>query len=467
MKLRLPLGVEAMPPGVLILWGFAVLFSVIVVVQAILSAAAGNAVSVVWLKVTLLLQISVLLPLTLAAMAQLVEMRWVSLSRVWPSSALRQDVRGVCNLLWLAWALAALPALVLALLTHGVSVTLVEAGVGPALAALTLAMFALQGAAWQGLIHPAWLLAPGPAIAWLGARAWDTPWTDLLGVGPLGMAIALLSLPGVLMWLQQRLGQPLQLAAGPQPRTPRQWFAAASGSLRERWRYVDGREGGYLLALLLMQIGIQAMVFTKGSVVLVPWGSEVTGWYGLRILLLALVVTPALRSRDLHWRWLLAPSGAFRRHLGQRIVASTLGSLAVIFCIVALVALPLMHWSGLSWSDASARALSYGAPLSLDLVLATALAAGLRGLSTSRVWPLLALGAGMCAWVLAGWLAGLSFWTGDNTAYWHRDATFAAATLGLAAFFTLLANRIWARADLGEIFRQAVPNADKSEWRLR
>jgi hypothetical protein len=465
VKLRLRLGVETMPARVLLLCGVTVLYSVIVVALALLSAATGHGVSDVSLKWTLLLQLSVLLPLPLATMAQLVEMRWVSLSRVWPSSALRQDVRGVCHVLWLAWALVALPALVLALLTLGSSVTLVEAGVGPALAALTLAMFALQGAAWQGLIHPAWLLAPGPAIAWLAARGWDTPWTDLLAFGPLGMAIGLLSLPGVLMWLQQRLAQPLQLAAGPTPRTPRQWFAEASGSLGERWHYVDARQGGPTLAIMVPIISLQVAI--PNNVVLVPWGSEVTGWYGLRILLLAAYVTTALRSRDLHWRWLLAPTGAFRHQLGQRIVASTLGSLAVILCVVGLVELPLMHWIGLSWSDASARVLSYGAPLALDLVLATALAAGVRGLSPRYVWSVLALSAGMCAWVLVGWLAGLSFWPGDNTALWHRDATFAAATLGLAAFFTLLANRIWARADLGQIFRQASPNADKSEWRLR
>ncbi len=451
--MKAPRALDLTPPSVRVVWGFFAALALIVSVLAVVSAFTSTNPGTSWRGELLLLQLGAILPLPLTMISALVEARRLTLGRVAPRLALRADRHGSRHAVVAVWLLVSAADAALVWLHAGTAWPPAAVLWPAATVSLVLALMVMQGAAWNGLAPVPWLLAP-PALLALGTwYGWAALWGDLQALGPWWHLAPLCSLPLAWWRLERRLSAPLRIAPGPQVLAPRQRVAAGTVALTERWRYVDARAQGVATAIWLPQLLAESAFSGRNSFWSTPWGGGINAWYLPRLMLLALLATLLLRSSQMHWRWLLAPTGAFRRRLGQRIVASTLGLLlAVATVIVGIAALILLGTGHFHGAKAWDLALHQGLPLALDILLAVTLATWVRG----RVRSLMAAGfvyLGLAAtWLLLLWVLGFKLQAFEAPALWLRDTTHATATLLLAALFTLLANRAWARADLGHLF---------------
>jgi hypothetical protein len=203
-----------------------------------------------------------------------------------------------------------------------------------------------------------------------------------------------------------------------------------------------------------------------------PWGSSFTTAGLLRLLVFTLLASILLSTPALHWRHLLAPTGAVRASLGWRIWLTTyfvvVGLMFLILTPVGLGVLVFSEDSAVLWPRVPELLLSYLPPLLLDLALATALAALIRGWAGSQgralaAWAVLAL-----AWGLVQLLTYVS--TGQGMlVLMHRDGSYALLSLVATACCVWGAARTWSRADLGELMRRSrkPSTADEDTWSWR
>lgn len=464
------------PGGLVVLWLICVAMGGAAVLVATVSGASGGTVAAGWHAGFATLASALLLPLPFLTLDQLRAQRRVWLGRVAPLAAWQQALYDHRRMLLLSWALAALPLLVLRLLTRPAD----EAWAATALAALwpaallagLMGLGLLLAAALAGLLAWPWGLAaggalmalvvpgadgvPAAAVPQLGAHFGPPAAGLLFGTALMALLAATASLASHLV--HGRLAQvpdTTLLKPGPVQRLTQRW-----AQFSERWRRVDGRANAGLIVSAGSQLPNNLANPNADVHFFQAWGSTVTPMHGLRLALLTVVAALLLRGALLHWRVLLAPGGRFRRDIGLRVVGSTLVSLlayvAMYLGIVALLFALLPFLPAVPWQRLPALAFSHGLPLLADLALAVALAAWLRGLlgGPTRVIAWLC-GAALVLAAAVFVLAPLLGVEGAASAVlWTRGPAHHAAQLALAALFTVLAQRAWARADLGELARR-------------
>lgn len=375
--------------------------------------------------------------------------RHVIMGRVAPVSALRSEETARRCALLLVWAGSSLPV---ALLGWPVGPSQVMPGgwiAGPSLLAVWMALCAIHVAAWHGSLPAVGLIAPLPLVTWLALQGWDQVLSTWRSPGRVVNGLLALILPWALSWLGQRLEVGWRLRVGARPPSIRGRVAAFVNRVALRWQYVDAGGGVFVL---LFQLALQ--LNGSGIVVLVPSGGRVTVWFGLGIAACALFCAPALTARDLHWRWVLAPKSGFRSGLGHRVVGFTLLRLVGGLGAVAAVALPVALHAGASPGDVAKWSGRVALPMLNDLALGVAIAAFIRGrVSNAATWRGLGIpiGVGLAGTALA--LLWIGPWHG-NPVLWLREWPHELGTLGLTAAITQLANRTWAKADLGRILRE-------------
>lgn len=467
------------PGGLLVLWLICVAIGGAAVLVAMVSGATGGTVAAGWHAGFTTLASVLLLPLPFFTLHQLRDQRRVWLGRVTPLAAWQRALQDHRRTLLLSWALAALPLLVLRLLARPAdeawATTAVAALWPAALLAGLIGLGLLLAAALAGLLARPWGLAAGSALVALVVPGADgvpaaalpklgahfgQPAADLLfGTALMALLAATAALTSHL--LHGRLAQAPDatlLKPDPVQRLTQRW-----AQFSERWRRVDGRANAGLIVSVGSQLPNNLSNPNADAHFFQAWGSTVTPMHGLRLALLTAIATLLLRGALLHWRVLLAPGGRFRRDIGLRVVGSTLVSLLVYVAlyigIVALVFTLLPFFPAVPWQRLPALAFSHGLPLLADLALAVALAAWLRGLLGGPLRVIAWLcGAALMLVAAVFMLAPLLGVEGAaRSVLWTRGPAHHTAELALAALFTALAQRVWARADLGELARRPPP----------
>ncbi|MDN3545080.1 MAG: hypothetical protein ACK4S6_12135 [Roseateles asaccharophilus] len=471
---------ERTPVGWVVLWVICAVMGGTVLVALLMSGLAMGQLDAGWHTGLSLLATALLLPLPFATLAQLRVQHRVWLGRVAPLALWHKALRDHQRDLLLFWAVIALPLLVLRLLMPPAgehwAMTVLSALWGAAMLAGLLGLALLLAAALQGLLSWPWGLGAGSAL--LALSYWHmatTPEALVLAWALQGLSPAVALAGGVtsLLMMMGMAAMASRLIHGRLAREARELgnlpgpvlrFKQSLGGIwmrwSEPWRRVDNpAELGSIPIAMLPQIASNLSNPDSERHFLQTWGSTVTPGHGLRLLALTLLATCLLRGAVSHWRVLLAPGGHFRRHLGPRIVGSTLASL-VGFIVALSLALALLFTllpflPSPPWRQFPTLAWRYGLPLLADLSLAVALATCLRGMLGSAkkvITGLLGAGLLFTAVLLAPMLlGGESLW---NTVLWTRGPAHHVAELALAAVFTLLARRAWARADLSELARK-------------
>ena len=466
-------------PGMTVWWALIAVIAGAGALVATLGAVTGERFVPRWHAEFLALAGALLLPVPFFVLDRLQAERRVWVGRAAPllgwHTALRRS-----RLTWLmSWALAAAPLVLMRLLTRPVAeawaVTVVMAFVTAALLAALLGLGLLAAAAWQGLLNgPAGAVAGVAAVGVLplgvaavapeGLAAWGAQlgWPiEVLTAGALASLLAAGLAWQAVQFVQERLESPRDGLIG-QP-SPRQRLRDLRLHAVHRWGRIDPAVNFGLLAAIAGQLPANLTHPHVDMHFFQAWGSSVSPLHGLRLAALALVASLMLCGVAPHWRDLLAPGSGFRRAVGLRVVGRTMESmlfqLILLLAIVAAVfwLMPFLDWAEeVSWASLSRVVWSYGLPLLVDLTLAVALAAWLRGWlgSVGRVvGVIVALGA---AWAAMVFLAAppLGLETFARSTLWTCGPAHLAGELALAACFTLLAQRAWARADLGAMVRR-------------
>lgn len=482
-------GVPAIWPdrvfGWLVISGtLAACISVLSVVVALLSAFAGRPFSMVWVALVFTATSILLAPLPLLTLPALRAEGRVLNARRAPAAVWRHRVARHNGMVGAALLVAALALVLLRLLATPAPSVVQALLPGALLCALGGAMVLLSAAA-ERLLPP--LAGAGLLVALVvavqhggsfAALAWTTGAGAMPGQVSAGQALLVCVLGASLLPLslaavQRRLigavaAQPL--AAGPGQAGP-SWPRQLADTLRrhfERWRQIDGPAIGGLWVVVLSQLpsNIGTSMSKPDAGFLQPWDSTVTAMHGLRLLLLTALALAALRADGLHWRYLLAPTGRFRRTLGPRIVGSTLLfmalSMALVLCVLALLWMLLPFLPEVPWPRLPGASLAYGVPLLVDLMLATALATWLRGAAGSAGRAFVVLATAVLAF--AALSLGFALWPGavplHQQVLWTRGWGHMACQLLLALVFTLAAQRAWRRADLAPLARAAAAARD-------
>lgn len=470
---------ERAPLGLVVLWVICAGLGGTVLIALLMIGLAMRPLDEGWHTGLNLLATALLLPLPFATLAQLRVQHRVWLGRVAPLALWHRALRDHQRDLLLFWAVIALPLMVLRLLTPGAdetwALTVLSALWSAAMLAALLGLALLLAAALQGLLPWPWGLGAGGGLL---ALQFGHPelFTEALTLGPQAISPAAALAGGVtslllmagLAAMASRLVHS-RLAShelensnlqGPVLRF-KQGLSGVWMRWSEQWRRVDNpAKLGSLPVIVLAQLPSNLSNADSERHFFQSWGSTVTAGHGLRLLVLTLFATSVLRGAISHWRLLLAPGGQLRRHLGPRIVASTLASLLSTITLIALAVTLLFTLLPFvpnpPWRQLPSLAWRYGLPLLADLCLAVALATWLRGMlgSVKKVIIVL-LGASMLlmvALLVVPALLGLEgFWT---AVLWTRGPMHHMAELALAAMFTLLAQRAWTRADLGQMARK-------------
>jgi hypothetical protein len=466
-------------PGMTVWWALIAVIAGAGALVATLGAVTGERFVPRWHAEFLALAGALLLPVPFFVLERLQAERKVWVGRAAPllgwHAALRRS-----RLTWLmSWALAAAPLVLMRLLTRPAAeawaVTVVMAFVTAALLAAVLGLGLLAAAAWQGLLNgPAGAVAGAAAVGVLplgvaavapeGLSAWGEQlgWPiALLAAGALASVLAAGLAWQAVQFVQERLESPRDGLIG-QP-SPRQRLRDLRLHAAHRWGRVDPAVNFGLVAAVAGQLPANLTHPNVDMHFFQAWGSSVSPLHGLRLAVLTLVASLMLRGVSPHWRDLLVPGSGFRRAVGLRVVGRTMESVLVqLVLLLAILAavfslMPFLDWADeVSWASLSRVVWSHGLPLLVDLTLAVALAAWLRGWLGSLgrvVGVIVGLGAAWAAAVfLAAPLLGLEGFA--RSTLWTRGPAHLAGELALAACFTLLAQRAWARADLGAMVRQ-------------
>jgi hypothetical protein len=286
------------------------------------------------------------------------------------------------------------------------------------------------------LMLPGWL---GLAALW---RAWrDAGWPLHLA----GCALLLFSL-----W---RLNS--QLATeNASPDSPARWLVAWRQRGLAHWGLLE--PGGSVTYVILMT-QLWLPMFSGGSsntLLIQAWGMPLDVFHGLRVLLFTAMLVGMLRSRDMHWRWLLAPQGRFRAGLALRVardswlpLAAAVGLSSLLACAVQMLIFKRPAGQALP------ALLTMSLPLLCDLSLALMLALLLRGWFSSAQ-----IRGSLLGFVVVMFLVLFSIWSDEAlkhaTPSWIARGWFSCLLeLALAAALLRWAQAVWARKDLHELLR--------------
>ena len=412
-----------------------------------------------------------LCPLPFTIVARLRDQWAVWTGRRAPRAALRQALRDLPGGLAITWLLGAVPLLVLRAAGLPPVAGLPELLAPVAVFTGLLGLAVWLAAALHGVLPPkAGLILLGAApLAVLIATAAVDPSGGAAGAGgsgggphpPWPMQLAFVALLPSAAWVLHRRLQADRLpqrADGP-PQSPWQRWQAWRARWTERFQAVDGKASLGMFGGMMGQLPVNLAKPDPEVHFLQPLGSSLGLAHGWRLALFTALALAALHSTALHWRVLLAPGHRLRASLGWRIIGGTLAMLG-LWCGLILLVSGFVAWllmladgpasgpRGLGWW--AARSL----PLLSDLLLATALAVWLRAVAGSRGW---AYGLVAAAALLPGLLMLLAHVLGPGWPFEgvvvRRDAAWLT-TQGLATLvFAGLAQRAWARADLGRLAR--------------
>jgi hypothetical protein len=466
-------------PGVGVWWGLIAAVAGASALAATVAAATGGQIAAGWHAGFLALASALLLPVPFHVLNRLHAERRVWVGRAAPLANWHAALRRSRRTLLLSWATAAVPLVLLRLLAQPPSeawaTAVLMAIFTTALLAAVLGLGLLAAAAWQGLLP--WPLGAAAGVAALALLAYGgsgavpeglPAWAEQLGgtlqallVGVLASLLAMGLAWQAVQLVHGKLDRPRNGPAGLP--SPRQRLQAWRLQWAERWRRVDPAVNIGVLAGVMGQLPANMTNPNADVHYFQAWGSTVSPMHGLRLYLLTLVASLLLRGAAPHWRELLAPGSGFRRSVGLRVIGSTLatvlGQLLLVLAVgvAAVLLVPGLDWpSETSWTRLPGVVASYGVPLLADLVLAVALAAWLRGWLGSLgrvVGVVVGLGAAWVALVvLAAPMLGIEGFA--RSTLWSRGPGHLAGQLALAACFTLLAQRVWARVDLGAMARR-------------
>lgn len=470
-----PAVLDGLADGPLLFWCLCAMVLGLVALLAMLSAATGARWSAAWQEALAAAACVLLLPLPFHAVHRLAAQWRVWRCRVAPLASWQQAVRRHLRVLVMAWGLVALPLMVLLCLTgdssHGLSAVVIAVAAAPALLGAVLGLGLLAAAGWAGMLAWPWGLAGGLVLCMVLAfgieplMALSTVIEALSGasstvalVGALGLfGLMLCTAPLVLALLRERWvqGAPAAVEGAPAAR-----FHSAWQSWTEPWRQIDARHG---LPLVLLAPQWQHLGPSMSSL-----GGELSPSRLYFLWLLTLLSLFALRGGWPHWRVMLAPGGHFRHRLGLRIVLATWVSMCLLTTVLVVaggvMCLLLPFLPAPPWQRLPGLLVSHGLPLACDFALAVALATWLRGGLGSQeraMWLLLSLaGLGVAVAITALLLGVVIPW---RAGWWTIGTVHLAGQLVLAALFTALAQRAWARADLAEGARRRT--ADEADGR--
>jgi hypothetical protein len=251
------------------------------------------------------------------------------------------------------------------------------------------------------------------------------------------------------------------------PDSPARWLVAWRRSGLARWRLLDPR--GYTTFVALMP-QLLLPTLSKGSsnaLLIQAWGTPLDMWHGLRMLFFTAMLVGMLGSRDLHWRWLLAPQGRFRAGLALRVardswlpLAAAVGLISLLACAVQVLILKRPAGQALP------ALLTLSLPLLCDFSLALMLALLLRGwFSTTQIaGSLIAVGLVMSCLLWSMWSSEA---VQQPLPSWIARGWFSCLLeLALAAALLRWAQAVWARKDLHELLR-ATQVRPRTGWEER
>ncbi|MDC8772776.1 hypothetical protein [Roseateles albus] len=397
------------------------------------------------------------LALVPAFLSRLPTLERVLRQRVAPDDSFERCLRQALRRLLTGWLLLSLPlAIEAALLTDLTTPTVLA---GPAWLALTLLCSLWTFAAWHGWIAAGWLLplAPLLVLSLFGQASQWQAWREL-GWG--AHLAGCLLLPLSLWRLKCQLAQSQK-----QTRSPAQRLGAWLSQTLRRGRQLDRASSYWLMLLVLMMTTMTPLLAGSGAgnLLLADWGQPLGFAHLARLLFMTAWLSSSLRSRDLHWRRLLAPPGHFRSGLALRLAADNWLPMAALVMLLSLlgVAGQVLIFKR-SLDSALFSNLTVALPWLCDLSLALMLALLLRGRLTQG-WIAgglfgVAIGLGGLLWVLLG----ASFWQG-STGWLSRGWLSSLLELAVAALLLRWAQAVWARKDLHELMRSSLTRR-KTGW---
>lgn len=407
-----------------------------------------------------------LLPWPALALARWQRQHAVWVARVAPTPVLRALRSGWQTCLVITAAVAVLPLWLVAALVPppggAPGFMLWSAG----LMLGTLAAGTLASAAWRGLVAARWLAPAGAVVVAggvvMGLDAERAAWQAADGWRGAILLLLTLSPAATLVLLRDRLhgdGRTPPGRAAPTPeRSPQARWQAWRAEWQARFRSVDGGSALALFAGLWGQLPQQFWSRKPEGLMFMPWDSAITPLGVYRLLIFTLLALSMVSSRTLHWRHLLAPGASWRSRLGLEVAVSTwlllVLLLTVLFGVVGGLTLLWSEDGDALWRAVPDLLLRYVPLLLLDLALACALAALLRGWAGSyerAAAALLGIGivlgiAHLALWALTGEAAPVLL---------HRDARYVAGLVLLTLALLLWNRRVWQRADLGALMRAA------------
>ncbi len=313
--------------------------------------------------------------------------------------------------------------------------------------------------AWRGMAHPIHMLVPVLLVAFVSA--WPSSllsdWSQAsLGlqwlVGIYGFGAAALAFYQDLVFI--RTGgrfRPVPV----QQLDERMSRLLADAGFMERgylntspWTPLLGP--GLLLTMFPMyQIGDHQL--------LEPWGSTLGISQLWRIGFLTLGMLSVLRSNQWHWRYWLLPEGRMRQDFGLNLMAST--ARLVLFFFAPVWAISFLVKQNLFLHQDLMQSLMqmglYVPTVFVDFWLAIALAACIKGLAKSTL--VLAMGSLACMLFTVTCFMVVSLITDRWKWIWQvgqREWTYLLVMSLAAMVLTLLAQHIWRKKDLTQVWRE-------------
>ena len=452
MKLRLGLG--TMPPKVLGAWRAFLLLSALIALLIFAVVVYTGKFTAGWQMGAAALQCFVLLPLPLFAGFSLSQSRRILMSRVAPLALWRIEVRHVCGGLFVAWAVVSGCSLALTLAFSSGTAEFEVAVAYCGFSAIYMVLITLIVAPQLGLRKFVWLLGIAPLLLIFGLDVTGHTFSDLKSAPWSLLFSGLTLLSATLVWLHNRTVRPLEAMVG----QATQKSPSRKDKLADWFRLplIDPDQKPYVLLPVLLASQLPFLFTTTSFSMLSAIGGDITAWNVVRVLMLTVYAQMFLSSRDLHWRHLLAPGGVFRRRLGQRIVMTTIVSVA-LFAATLLCGLFLIDVVLTRFVPHERLTLTWAAslPIASELVFAVSLVALIRGYSAAnRIQTLLILFAVLIATLAVLMTLGLLTFSRPVPTFGAVGNGYLVTLLGLAAICTVAANRVWARADLASLYRK-------------
>lgn len=177
--------------------------------------------------------------------------------------------------------------------------------------------------------------------------------------------------------------------------------------------------------------------------ILQPWGSRAGLPHLMVVGLFALYAINAVSCKDLHWRYLLAPSGFRHGHIGTHLLISSLSMAG------AFILLVMLGWFTFSWSIfgiTPLRNIQVAAPywiILLEWIFALSVGVAIRGAQRVSVAGFMFAVALLLAGLLASYILLFVFNTNVLATWFIVGPEYAAILiLGIIAMMAL-SNRIW------------------------